>query len=63
MTVILAICEVIWLRKLLAGLFGQELEPTVIHCDNKSCIKLSENMMFHDRSNTTSSEIGCRREL
>jgi hypothetical protein len=22
----------------------------VIHCDNQSCIKLSENLMFHDRS-------------
>jgi hypothetical protein len=22
----------------------------VIHCDNQSCIKLSENPMFHDRS-------------
>ena len=26
--------EEVWLRKLLAGLFGQRLEPTVIHCDN-----------------------------
>jgi hypothetical protein len=46
----LASCEAIWLRKLLTGLFGQELEPTVIHCDNQSCIKLLENPMFHDRS-------------
>jgi hypothetical protein len=43
-------CEAIWLRKLLVGLFGQELFPTVIHCDNQSCIKLSENPVFHDRS-------------
>ena len=26
--------EAVWLRKLLAGVFGQRLEPTVIHCDN-----------------------------
>ena len=26
--------EAIWLRKLLAGLFGDVLETTVIHCDN-----------------------------
>ena len=26
--------EAVWLRKLLAGLFGQRLELTVIHCDN-----------------------------
>jgi hypothetical protein len=43
-------CEAIWLRKLLAGLFDQELDPTLIYCDNQSCIKLSENPVFHDRS-------------
>jgi hypothetical protein len=32
------------------GLFGQELEATMIHYDNQSCIKLSENLVFHDRS-------------
>ena len=46
----LAACKALWLRKLLLGLFRQELESTVIHCDNQSCIKLSENPMFHDRS-------------
>ena len=42
--------EAVWLRKLLAGIFDSELEPTVIHCDNQSCIKLTENPVFHDRS-------------
>jgi hypothetical protein len=46
----MAACEAIWLRKLLVALFGQELEPTIIHCDNQSGIKLSENPVFHDRS-------------
>jgi hypothetical protein len=46
----LATCEALWLRKLLLGLFRQELETTVIHCDNQSCIRLSENHVFHDRS-------------
>ncbi len=45
-----ASCEAIWLRKLLYGLFDQELTPTVIHYDNQSCIKLTENPVFHDRS-------------
>jgi hypothetical protein len=40
----------VWLRKLLSDLFRTELEPTVIHCDNQSCIKLTENPVFHDRS-------------
>eukprot|EP00253_Pinus_taeda_P007659 PITA_07659 len=45
-----ASCEAIWLRKLLHGLFDQELRPTVIHYDSQSCIKLTENPVFHDRS-------------
>jgi hypothetical protein len=46
----LASCEAIWLQKLLMGLFDQVLDTTVIHCDNQSCIKLFENLVFHDRS-------------
>jgi hypothetical protein len=42
--------ETVWLRKLLPDLFSSELEPTVIHCDNQSCIKLTENSVFHDKS-------------
>ena len=41
-----ASCEAIWLRKLPVGLFGRELGPTIIYCDNQSCIKLSENPVF-----------------
>ena len=44
-----ASCEAIWLRKLLVGLFGRELRPTIIYCDNQSCIKLFENHVFHDK--------------
>jgi hypothetical protein len=42
-------CEALWLRKFLVGLFGVQLRPTVIYYDNQSCIKLSENLVFHDR--------------
>ena len=42
--------EVVWLRKLLIRLFDIAIEATCILCDNQSCIKLSENPMFHDRS-------------
>jgi hypothetical protein len=45
-----AVCEAIWMRKILVGLFGSHLDPTVIHCDNQSCIKLSINPLFYDRS-------------
>jgi len=43
-------CEAIWMQKILVGLFDERMDPTVIYCDNQSCIKLSENPVFHDRS-------------
>ena len=46
----LASREALWLRKLLVNLFGQELRPMTIYCDNQRCIQLSENLVFHDRS-------------
>ena len=42
--------EVVWLRNLLSNLFEGNLDSTIIHCDNQSCIKLLENLVFHDRS-------------
>jgi hypothetical protein len=45
-----ASCEAIWLRKLLTYLFDLEMEATTILCDNQSCIKMTENPVFHDRS-------------
>ena len=45
-----ATCEAIWMRKIMFGLFGSHLDPIVIHCDNQSCIKLSINPVFQDRS-------------
>ena len=50
MTASSAAREVVWLRKLLAGLFGQIPEPIVIHCDNQSCVQMSTNPVFHDKS-------------
>jgi len=38
------------MQKILVGLFGQMMDPTVIYYDNQSCIKLSENLVFHDRA-------------
>jgi hypothetical protein len=37
------------MRKILVGFFGSHLDPTVIHYDNQSGIKISINPMFHDR--------------
>ena len=46
----LAHCEAVWLGKLLYELFDLPLDATCIFCDNQSCVKLSENPMFHDKS-------------
>ena len=45
-----ASCEAVWLRKLLSDIFDLQLDATCIHCDNQSCVKLSENLVFHDKS-------------
>ena len=41
--------EAVWFPKLLAGLFDQIPEPTVIHCDNQSCVQMLVNPVFHDK--------------
>ena len=46
----IALCEAIWLWKLLVNLLKEKMDATNILCDNQSCIKLSENPVFHDRS-------------
>jgi len=38
------------LRKLVSRLFGEKLPTTIIHCNNQSHIRLTENLVFHDRS-------------
>jgi hypothetical protein len=45
-----ACTEVVWTRKLVFGMFDQVLESTVIFRDNQSCVKISENLVFHDKS-------------
>ena len=42
--------EAVWLKKLLSDMFNGKLDSTIIHCDNQSCIKLSKNPVFHNRS-------------
>jgi len=41
---------VVWLRKMLYDLFAGLLDPTIIHCDNTSCIRLSEDPIFHGKT-------------
>jgi hypothetical protein len=39
----------VWLLKLVYALFDQVLNSTVIYCDDQSYVKLSENLVLHDR--------------
>ena len=41
--------ESIWLKKFLSNLFQGSLNPTWIHCDNQSCIRFTEETMFHPK--------------
>jgi hypothetical protein len=50
MATITTSCEAIWICKLLASLFDQELDPTLIYCDNQSCTRFFENPVFHGMS-------------
>lgn len=50
MTTNTATCETIWIQKLLVSLFRQMMEATNVYCNNQSCIKLSQDPVFHDRS-------------
>lgn len=47
---IMVTCESIWIWKLLVALFGQSIKMRVIHSENKSCKRLFENLVFHERS-------------
>jgi hypothetical protein len=50
MTACEACTEALWIRKLISDLFDQIPESTIIHCDNQSCIRLSEYPVFHESS-------------
>ena len=42
--------EEVWLQKVLSNSFDPQLDVTCIFCGNQSCVKMSENPMFHDNS-------------
>ena len=43
-------CGAVWMKKLLSNLFDLNLDATCIYCNNQSCVKFSENPVFHDKS-------------
>jgi hypothetical protein len=47
----MSVYEVVWLHKILADLSEHVLDSTIIHYGNQSCVKILENLVFHDKSN------------
>ena len=41
----------VWLHKILEDLFVHVLDSTISHYSNQSCVKISDNPVFHDKSN------------
>jgi hypothetical protein len=48
--VVMASCEVAWLRKLLGNLGLHVDRQVIIYCDNLNSIQLARNPMFHART-------------
>ena len=46
----LASCKAVWNQNLMSNLFDIQLDVTCIFYDNQSCVKLSKNPVFHDKS-------------
>lgn len=43
-------CEVVWLRRLLGELGFPQQAPTLLLCDNQSCLAIARNPVFHTRT-------------
>ena len=43
--------EAVWLHKILADLPEHVLDSTIIYYGNQSCVKISDNPVFHDKLN------------
>ena len=43
-------CQAIWMRRILKKIGRSQIEGTKLMCDNSSTIKLSKNLVLHERS-------------
>ena len=47
----------------MSRLFDMDLDTTVIMCDNQSCVKMTENTVFHDKSKHIEIRYFYRRDM
>ena len=45
-----ASCEALWLRRLLGDMGAVQEQPTMLLCDNQSCMAIARNHVFHART-------------
>ena len=45
-----ATCKAVWLRRILEDIGEKQTEPTKVHCDNQSAVKLEHNPVYHART-------------
>eukprot|EP00253_Pinus_taeda_P031506 PITA_31506 len=45
-----ASCEAVWLRRMLADMHAPQTGPTSLFCDNQGVLKLTKNLVFHERT-------------
>lgn len=45
-----ASCQIVWVRRMLSDLKEKQEEATILLCDNKSTIELTNNPVFHGRT-------------
>lgn len=55
--------EIVWLRNLLTYFFEKSPGPTVINCDNQSCVKMSGDPMLHSRMKNINNKLHFIRSL
>ena len=58
-----AVCQAIWMRRMLRSLCQEQAKGTVIYCDNSSAIALSKNYVFHKRTKHIDTKFHYIREL
>ncbi|MCO5568844.1 hypothetical protein L7F22_022545 [Adiantum nelumboides] len=58
-----ASCEALWLRRLLGDMGAVQEQPTMLLCDNQSCMAIARNPMFHVRTKHIEVQYHFVREL
>ncbi|CAA7024956.1 unnamed protein product [Microthlaspi erraticum] len=59
---VVALREIKWFRRVLAGLGIDQSQPTRLYCDNKAAIHIASNLIFHERTKHVESDCHAVRD-